>query len=565
MNIKVKLLLTYVIMCVFIVTIGCAGIISIGEVYSNGKKLYDVNIKSIEYLQDINSNIKESDEYLVLMLTKLNDKYGEDYLNKIDYLEQETEKLMSQYEKISRTDLEKNRYNQCRISILTFNKKKDSILENIKSGNTDIAINIYDQELAAAKACTYELIDAVVDISEKNALNRNAENNKLYNSLRVLSITITIIGLSAAVGISILISREIITKLNGMKNLADRISNYDISKNIEVKSNDEFGKASIALNASQDNIREIIKKIIKESGNMSAFSEELAATVSEVNIKMDNVQSNSSHINKGIHEINKLLHNITSAVEGISNEMDNLSSKALMGNSNAEKIRERAEKVKESSEMAITNINSIYEEKKKHIMDAIKHVNVVDDVSVMAEAIASIAEQTNLLALNASIEAARAGESGKGFAVVAEEIGRLAEESGSNVSTIQDTIKDVMKAVKNLSDSSISALEFINKDVKNELQKVSEVGIQYISDGEFIRDMSKELNLMADKVQVNIKEAVKEINSSYNISENSVESFDKIEEEITYVASSMEQISQGSEQQAKIAMELTELVNRFSI
>ncbi|SQC01498.1 methyl-accepting chemotaxis protein [Clostridium tetanomorphum] len=51
--------------------------------------------------------------------------------------------------------------------------------------------------------------------------------------------------------------------------------------------------------------------------------------------------------------------------------------------------------------------------KKKKIIKAIEDGQVVKEIKIMADAIATIAEQTNLLSLNATIEAAKAGEYGK--------------------------------------------------------------------------------------------------------------------------------------------------------
>ena len=61
--------------------------------------------------------------------------------------------------------------------------------------------------------------------------------------------------------------------------------------------------------------------------------------------------------------------------------------------------------------------------------------------------------------MNASIEAARAGEAGRGFAVVANEMGKLAQVSGSSAKEIDTSLTDIFEAVKRVTDEVTQATE----------------------------------------------------------------------------------------------------------
>lgn len=381
----------------------------------------------------------------------------------------------------------------------------------------------------------------------------------------IITTSLCVISVIVVVMVAINMNKSIIRRLTTLQNFAKKLAVYDFTEDCKVAQNDEIGDIARELNVAQKNIRELISTILSESSNMSALSQELSANIEEVSTKLEEIDDSSRNINTTMTETSATAEEIAASIEEVNSSMEALANKAEEGSTNSEKIKRRAENIKDGSKTAIRNTAQIREQKEKDIIKAIEDAKVVEEVKVMAGAIADIAEQTNLLALNAAIEAARAGESGKGFAVVAEEIRKLAEESSQTVLTIQDTIGKIQNAVKNLSENSNDILGFISTEVDKQLQDYAKVGEKYSVDGEFISSMSEELVSMAQEVEATVEQMNEALQSTASDIQKSSVNSEKIQTQIEKSSHSMEQVSNAAAEQARIAMRLNELVQRFKL
>ena len=374
-----------------------------------------------------------------------------------------------------------------------------------------------------------------------------------------------VIAIPLCIAVGFINNIKILKPLKQIGELAHRLSNYDMSAEIKLDRDDEFGLLADWLNKAQNNMKSLLSECEKNSNNVDKLSEEISATIQELSNALGFVNKEIEKIDESGQNNSGTVEEIYASIQQVTANVEELSARAETGSANSKEIQERASNAALNSKRAIENTTRIYHDKEDVIRQAIEESKVVEEIKIMAESIASISEQTNLLALNAAIEAARAGEAGKGFAVVAEEVGKLAEESSASVVTIQNTVDKVEKAFKNLSNNSEEILNFIKTDVKQDLVSYGEVGDRYSEDGDFISEMSEQISVMSDSVSASIQEVSASISLTAKNSEEIAESTHSIRESIDNVSDAMNQLSGTIAGEAKSAKDLTTAISKFKV
>jgi methyl-accepting chemotaxis protein len=287
-----------------------------------------------------------------------------------------------------------------------------------------------------------------------------------------------------------------------------------------------------------------ISEILKQANDIAA---KLAASTEELTSVTESFSSNSQNQASSVEEI-------TSTVEEVSAGSESVHDMAEHQVSLTEKVRNEMEQTYAVVENAIKHmrdavtvrgeLNSMIEKSKTEIQEALnvmqsaitRFKNVQDTVEI----IKNISDQINLLSLNAAIEAARAGDQGKGFAVVADEIGKLADNTSSNVKSINDLFSGSYAEINKAYKTMELFIETLNKMISH----IS--GFSKLLD--IIADTTTEDLALNQRTRNSLGDVIGEANSILSAIHEQKTAFEEVSKGLTSINNAAQHTAAGSEE-----------------
>jgi len=529
------------------------------EVYVDSLKGYE--IPRLEKTNDIAYNVLGESYNIKAYLL-----YGTDqYLDEFKRLADMNAKLEDELIKEARTDDLRSLAVNIKALNDQYTKGDDEKLIPLwKAGNKDAAMDIATNELAPLAT---QLIDKVnqAKTSENNTINQAMDNtSNATKQAKMVAIAAAVLVAILGILIGLVAARKITDPIRELQGLMAEASEGNLLVKAVARTKDEIGQLCESFNIMMASQLEIVKAVRNSSIELTAASQEMAASSTEVSEATNVISTKTLSVAQAMEEASNSSMETSQVLIELSALIQIAKDKAVSASIKSESSINAAKEGTTTVNGVMQSMNTIYSKTR----EAEKIITLLNEYSqqigMINETITGIANQTNLLALNAAIEAARAGESGRGFAVVAEEVRKLAEQSNAEASNISQLISKITEST----DSAVVAMKHSLAEVEVGVEEVNKAG------------KSLENILLA------VAETVSDINGIAKITDDEVASSDKIVQLIEVVAediegtsreaqgvsaaieettANIETVAASSEQASAMAQNLHSLIIRFKV
>ncbi len=359
----------------------------------------------------------------------------------------------------------------------------------IKAGATDIEI----REGNVVRRSRFDFISVLTRLSIKvKLLLASASISVLFLLNGVLSwlatadaqlfanwsMGLSVVGILLGGFFGVMVFRSIINPLDRIHQDIARLSEGDLTGQIDIGGDDEMAHLAQSLRILQLNTKWLISQISEATTQVNESAGEIA--VGNLDLSARTEQQASS-----LEETASSMEELTSTVK-----------------QNADNAHQAKQLVVSTADVAVKGGQVV-----SQVVDTM--ASIKDSSRKIADIIGvidGIAFQTNILALNAAVEAARAGEQGRGFAVVASEVRNLAQRSASAAKEIKGLIEDSVGKVDlggKLVDEAGKTMDEIVSSVKRVTGIMSEIAAASQEQSAGIEQVNEAITQMDDVTQQN--------------------------------------------------------------
>ncbi|MDH0426661.1 methyl-accepting chemotaxis protein [Stutzerimonas stutzeri] len=299
----------------------------------------------------------------------------------------------------------------------------DKLLEIAATGDSHILLQQLTQTQGAFNGIDNlyaNLLELQKELTEQAFVSATSSAALIRQALLILAV----VSLLVAVGVSLLLSRQITGSIARIREGALHLCGGDLTQRVAVNGRDEIAQTASAFNSLIDSFQQALRQVVSGSDQLASSAYQLNQSANQIAGSSSQQAQTAASVASTVEQMTANIHSLAQNAQFVRNAAARSRDDSEAGVASLEQLRGELTQVQQASSSITASVNEF--------------VRSTASISDMTSQVKAIAAQTNLLALNAAIEAARAGDQGRGFAVVAGEVRQLAELSSTTANNIDE-------------------------------------------------------------------------------------------------------------------------------
>ncbi|HBV98505.1 MAG TPA: hypothetical protein DEF36_15915 [Desulfotomaculum sp.] len=521
-SIRLRLICSFIIMILLMLTVGLMGLSRIKSVNSLLEEMSGTIIPGVKFVMAIDKNTSDYKAAVRQYILSANDEDKAAAESELAKSISELGSNKSEYQKFITTDEEKALYDQ-------FNQEWDNYM--LAASQAMMMSRYYNVEARSllsgdvmqSFSLAQKTLNSIVELNGRLTEERQNSSRAQYRSALYMVVSFILFSGVAGLLLSLLISRSIAGGLARVAESAHLVAGGDLTaEDIKAQGRDEIAQLSSAFNQMKNNLKETIHQL-------ADFSDSLASAATRLSCQAQQTSAGACETASTVGEMAATIERAALSARNVSVVTGEALKNSDEGTRGIDRVHGQMDSIISTTNVTARVIGGLSE--------------TTGRVSQIVDMISQIADNTNLLALNAAIEAARAGEQGMGFAVVADEVRKLAEKTTGAAREINQLISRVQRD----SQETVEAMDLGRRQVEDSAAVVNDVGNKFKGIINIVEDLAQQVRALAA--------AAEEISSGIQRVASTTEG----------QTAAMEEVSAAAQELNTMATGVDKLVKRFKV